>query len=44
MGRGAIYFLSAHSNFAKHQTFYGYLSRCIIFIGVPYNLHALELR
>lgn len=44
IGRGAVYFISAESEFAKYQTFYGYLSKCILFLGVPYNPYPLETK
>jgi DNA excision repair protein ERCC-2 len=42
LGRGAVFFIAAESEFAKFQTFYGYYSKCIIFLGVPYHLYPLE--
>ena len=36
MSRGAIFFVSAQSQFSKYQTFFRNYSRCVIFVGVPY--------
>jgi DNA excision repair protein ERCC-2 len=41
IGRGAVFFVSAQSEFAKLETFYGLYSRCIVMVGVPYHLHHL---
>ena len=43
VGRGAVFLLSAHSSFAKFETFFGIYSKCVIFVGVPYHPYPLEI-
>lgn len=37
LGRGGVFFIATESEFAQFQTFYGYYSKSIIFLGVPSN-------
>jgi DNA excision repair protein ERCC-2 len=36
VGRGAVFFVSAHSDFGRDTTFFGHYSKCVVFVGVPY--------
>ena len=43
LGRGAIFFVSAQSQFSKYQSFFNHYSRCIVFVGVPYPTNGQEV-
>jgi DNA excision repair protein ERCC-2 len=42
-GRGAVFFISAQSEFAKNKTFFNHYSKSILFVGVPYNPLTIEV-
>jgi hypothetical protein len=42
LGRGAVFFLAADSEFGKFQTFFKHYSRCVIFVGLPYPSLKIE--
>jgi Rad3-related DNA helicase len=42
IGRGSVFFVSAQSEFSKFETFYGFYSRCVVFVGVPFHNFHLE--
>ena len=37
VGRGAVFFVSAHSDFGRDTAFFNHYSKCIVFVGVPYE-------
>jgi len=42
-GRGAVFFISAQSEFGKNRTFFNHYSRSILLVGVPYNPLTIEV-